>query len=67
MGDDLIIREGEPQKALSLILSGKVSVVRAGGEIAQLSGGTFIAEMCFLSGGPASADVCGQGRLEYIS
>ena len=42
---------------LALILSGGVSVVRGEWEVAELTRGSFIAEISFLSGDPASADV----------
>ena len=65
--NDLLTEEGECQKMLSLILSGTVSVVRDKHEIAELTRGSFIAEMSFLSGDPASADVIAKGEVQYIS
>ena len=65
--DTWITREGERQNELSLILSGTVQVVKNGSAIARLSRGSFIAEMSFLTGEPASADVIAQGRVHCIS
>lgn len=62
-----IIREGEEQKELSLIVDGKVSVVKDGREVARLSRGNFIAEMSFLTDEPASADVCAEGLVRIVS
>ncbi|MBT3273133.1 MAG: cyclic nucleotide-binding domain-containing protein [Spirochaetales bacterium] len=55
-----IVEEGSSQEVIMLILGGTASVMKTGREIAELSRGSFIAEMSFLSGDPASADVqCG--------
>lgn len=58
-----LIHEGEKQKDLVLLLDGCVSVQRAGQHLARLGRGTFIAEMSFVSGDPASADVMADGRV----
>lgn len=65
--DELLIREGERQENVSLILSGKVDIIKAHGKIAELSRGSFVAEMSFLTGDPASADVRAAGAVELIS
>lgn len=65
--DDLIIKEGERQEQLSLILSGTVIVARDGTVIARRSRGNFISEMSFISGETASADVTAEGCIKYIS
>ena len=57
INEETIIREGEKQQELLLILQGTVVVLKNGKEIARLSKGDFIAEMSLLSGNPASADV----------
>lgn len=62
-----IIREGEEQKELSLIVDGRVGVVKDEREIARLSRGNFIAEMSFLTEEPASADVRAEGIVRYVS
>jgi CRP-like cAMP-binding protein len=65
--DDVIIRKDEPQKELSLILSGTVVVMKEGRVISQISRGSFIAEMSFFTGNVASADVMAKGRVQYIA
>lgn len=61
-----MIREGEHQRELVLILSGVFNVVKGSDIIAKLKRGSFIAEMSFLTGDPASADVFANGAVEYI-
>jgi hypothetical protein len=63
---DRMIREGEHQKELVLILSGSLNVMKAGELIAELARGSFVAEMSFFTGNPASADVFANGAVEYI-
>ncbi|MEJ2544435.1 MAG: cyclic nucleotide-binding domain-containing protein, partial [Calditrichaceae bacterium] len=62
-----LISRGEHQENLLLILSGEVDVKNAGKLIAKLSRGSFIAEMSFLTGEPATADVFIPDNLSYIS
>jgi hypothetical protein len=62
-----LVREGELQRDLVLLLSGEV-VVRKGEEnLARLQRGQFVAEMSFISGEPASANVIADGRVEYMA
>ncbi|MBI4177887.1 cyclic nucleotide-binding domain-containing protein [bacterium] len=61
-----LIREGEPQKELSLIIDGDVRVIKSGHEVAHLTAGHFIAEISFLTDEPASADVKAAGPVRYI-
>ncbi len=63
---DQMIREGEHQRELVLVLSGVFNVVKGSDIIAKLTRGSFIAEMSFLTGDPASADVFANGPVEYI-
>jgi CRP-like cAMP-binding protein len=63
---DQMIREGEHQRELVLVLSGVFNVVKRSDVIAKLTRGSFIAEMSFLTGDPASADVFANGPVEYI-
>jgi hypothetical protein len=55
--DQVIIRDGEHQDRLLLILKGEARVLKKGREIAVLSRGDFVAEMSFLTEKPAFADV----------
>ncbi len=63
---DQMIREGEHQRELVLVLSGVFNVVKGSDIIAKLTRGSFIAEMSFLTGDPATADVFANGPVEYI-
>ena len=53
----IIIREGSLQDSVMIMLHGSAIVEKNGKEIAELTRGSFIAEMSFLSEDPASADV----------
>ena len=65
--DKYLIRSGEHQKNLLLVLSGSADVEVNGKPIASLTRGTFIAEISFLSGEPASADVHADKELIFVS
>ena len=65
--DEYLIRSGEHQKNLLLVLSGSADVEVNGKPIANLTRGTFIAEISFLSGEPASADVHANDELFFVS
>ena len=60
-----LITSGDTQTDLMLILNGKADVVRDGEKIATLDRGQFIAEISYITGKPASADVVPQGSLTY--
>jgi CRP-like cAMP-binding protein len=53
---DLVI-EGEPGDALFIILSGTASVVRDGGEVAEVGEGSYFGELAILDGAPRSATI----------
>jgi CRP-like cAMP-binding protein len=55
--DGPIVEEGHQQEEVMLVVDGSASVMKNGNEIAVLARGSFVAEMSFLSGEPASADV----------
>jgi hypothetical protein len=63
-----LVREGELQRDLVLLLSGEV-VVRKGDQRSwpACSAVQFVAEMSFISGEPASANVIADGRVEYMA
>ena len=67
VNDKLLIKQGEHQKEISLILSGLIEVKKNQNKIAELNRGSFIAEMSFLTGKPASADVYANGTVRYIA
>lgn len=61
-----LVREGEPQRDLWLMVDGEAVVRKGGAEIARLRRGQFVAEMSFLSGEPASADVVADGPVRCL-
>ena len=61
-----IIKEGEYQKSLFLILSGTASVSRDGRIIATLHRPEFVGEISFITREPASANVESESKLYYI-
>ena len=65
--NEYLIRSGEKQNNLLLVLSGEAPVEVNGKPIATLGRGAFVAEISFLSGEPASADVKASGELIFIS
>ena len=65
--DVLMVKKGVPQKKLLLILSGTVHVKDEKNIIARLSRGSFVAEMSFLTGEPATADVYADGYVRFIA
>lgn len=65
--DDYFIHSGEKQDNLLLVLSGNSNVEVNGKAIATLGRGSFIAEISFLTGEPASADVLADGEVIFIS
>lgn len=64
--DSIIIYKGKHQKNIALILDGMVEVNSENRLIAQLSRGSFVAEMSFLTGNPATADVKALGTVKLI-
>ena len=61
-----IIHSGEKQNSLLLILSGRATVKVNHNNIARLSRGAFVAEISFLTGEPASADVVTKNEVICI-
>lgn len=66
-GSDLVVREGSAPPDLFLVLDGSADVERGGRKLASLGRGRFFAEMSFLTGQPASADIRGGGTLKTVS
>ncbi len=64
--DACLIKEGDYQKSLFLILSGDAEVSREGRIIATLHRGEFVGEISFITKEPASADVNVKSKLYYI-
>ena len=65
--NDYFIHSGETQNNLLLVLSGQADVEVNNKPIAHLDRGAFIAEISFLTGEPASADVHANGEVIFIS
>ena len=65
--DSLLIKEGEKQKNLYLILSGDVNVKRHNKVLNKLGRGKFIAEMSLITNESASADIYSVKEIKYIS
>ena len=61
-----IIKAGDIQKDLMLVLNGTAEVKRDATVIAQLERGQFIAEISYITGKTASADVVVKERLSYM-
>ena len=64
--DSRLIKEGDYQKSLFLILSGNAQVSRDGRVIATLHRPEFVGEISFITREPASADVDTKTKLYYI-
>lgn len=64
--DITLIKEGEYQKSLFLILSGNAAVSRDGRVIATLHRPEFVGEISFITREPASANVDAKSKLYYI-
>ena len=65
--DGFFIHSGQKQNNLLLVLSGEANVEVNEKPIAKLSRGAFIAEISFLTGEPASADVHAKGEVIFVS
>jgi len=61
-----LMKEGDYQKSLFLILSGNAQVSREGRVIATLHRPEFVGEISFITREPASADVYVKSKLYYI-
>lgn len=62
--DECIVRQGQPQNHLYLIIDGKVSIKKGNREVARLGRSCFFAEMSFLTDTPATADVTAVGTVK---
>lgn len=62
-GDRLVVGEGTQPRAVYLVEAGVAQVERGGRILSTLERGHFLAEMSFLTGQPASANIRGDGTL----
>mgnify|MGYP001216313375 CR=1 FL=1 len=65
--NSLIIKEGEKQYNLLLILNGDVTVKREDQILNKLGRGKFIAEMSLITNEPATANIYSNKNVRYIS
>ena len=63
--DKTLISKGDNQENLMLILNGTAEVIRDDKKIATLERGQFIAEISYITGKPASADVLVPNELTF--
>ena len=61
-----VVRRGEVDVGLNIIVDGEVSVVLEGDELAALSKGSFFGEISALLGEPAVADVIARRPLQCL-
>ncbi|MDP8236668.1 MAG: cyclic nucleotide-binding domain-containing protein [Candidatus Erginobacter occultus] len=62
--DGCIVREGERQQSLYLVLEGTAAISRDGEEVARVGRGDFLADSCdFISPGPSPIDARARGRI----
>ena len=62
----ILIKEGEKQKGLYLILNGSITVKRNNKILNTLKRGKFIAEMSLITNEPANADIYSNDDMKYI-
>lgn len=60
---EIIMEEGEKQRWIGLVVTGKVSVYKQGKELAQLSPREVIGEMAYLTGEPRAATIVAQAPV----
>ena len=65
--DALLVKEGEKQKHLYLILKGNAIVKRNENILNTLKRGKFIAEMSLITNEPASANIYSNNNMKYIT
>ena len=61
-----LIKEGEKQENLLLMLEGEAKVIKNDAYIATLKKGQFISELSFITGQPASASVFAEESIKYL-
>jgi len=64
--DSLLIKEGEKQNHLYLIIDGQVTVKRNDKILNSLGRGKFVAEMSLITNEPATADIYSDKKMKYI-
>jgi len=64
---NVLLKDGDQNKSLFLILEGECRVVKNGAEVEVLGPGNFVGELSFLSDHEVSADVITQGDVKLMS
>ena len=62
-----LCQKGEVYNSVSCIVSGTVKVIKSNNTVLELGRGKFFAEMSFLTGQPAVADVIAEEEVTYIT
>lgn len=65
--ENKLVKESSVLEHLFLVTAGSMSVRKAGQPIAQLSSGSFIGELSFLTGAQTSADVVAEENSRYVA
>lgn len=65
--DVQLVEQGQTPDGLQMVLAGTAEVHRGGRHVADITRGTFVAEMSFLTGQPANADVHATGVVGFVS
>lgn len=65
--NEAVVKSGNTQSDLMLILNGNAEVIRDGKTITTLERGQFIAEISYITGNPTSADVVAKGDLLFYN
>ena len=65
--NSIVTKSGDVQADLMLILNGTAEVIRGNKKVTSLGRGQFIAEISYITGNPASADVHAEGELLFYN
>ena len=63
----ILLRDGDRNRTLYLILEGQCRILKNGVEVALLDQGQFVGELSFISGEAVSADVVTAGNVKLMS
>lgn len=63
----ILCTQGSTPKQLIMIVNGTAKIIKDNEDIASVSQGSFIAEMSFMTGKPASATAIACSELQYIA
>ena len=66
VGEQLLLKDGEDNESLYLILEGECRVEKNGQDVATLAAGHFVGELSFLSGDVVSADVIASNQTRLM-